>query len=257
MTIRRIAWDAVGGMRFVRPCTLPLEALAEIAATLSQRLRRLFEPAPTVDFFPPVALESQTWEALCENACLYPLEGARRACIVVLSVKDARALVGRACGEHRLTVETPVISRVERRVLDRFVEELVPTLEPLCGRSQLARTSRATVPAAFVQMRVGGEAGSFSFGLGFDEDPEPPTGPTLDAAALEGCPLDCSALLGTATVEIAEFAALSLGAVLRLDTKVGPSATLKLGPNPIASGEGGVLGARAAFLVHDVHPGTP
>ena len=257
MTVRTLAWTQDGCARFVRPCSLPLETLAAVAAELATRIGRLFEPPPPrVDFFAPVEVDAQRWDALSAGARTYRIAGEKRSCALLVGAADARAIAGEACGERVRASARDAISRIELRVLDRFVDEVVPALESLCGRSQLEPVGRRFAPVSFVQLRVRAASCSFSLGLGFDADPEPAQGPTLAPSSLERCPLDCWARLGTATVDFLTLASLSVGTVLRLDAKVGPSATLNLGPNPIASGEGGVLGARAAFLVHDVYPGA-
>ena len=88
-------------------------------------------------------------------------------------------------------------------------------------------------------------------GIVLHREPEH-AGPTLLPAALDDCPIECGVRLGAAHVDIFTIAGLAIGDVIRLEAKVGGCATLNLGPDPIAAGEGGVLGDRTAFKVHQV-----
>ena len=99
-------------------------------------------------------------------------------------------------------------------------------------------------------MRFGAPLGG-SLGIALSDQPRN-AGPTLHADALDGCPIECRVQLGAANVDIFTVAALAVGDIVRLETKVGGSATLNLGPDPIAAGEGGVLGDRTAFKVHQL-----
>jgi flagellar motor switch protein FliM len=77
-------------------------------------------------------------------------------------------------------------------------------------------------------------------------------GPTIPPDVLADCPVECSVQLDIAAFDIFTIAGLTPGDVLPMGTKVGPYATLNVGRDPIAAGEGGVLGDRTAFKVYEL-----
>jgi len=261
VTARELTWSEFASLdgrnlrtpRFVRRSGLPLEVVAAVANAIGTRARELLEPELRVDVFLPVALDAFQWEALCLDALVYAARGESRWGAIVVGADDARRIVRHAFGERAISCEP--LSELESRVIDRFVVALASALEPFFGRAEIARSDRIVPCASFVEVRFGAPLDAV-IGLGVARDPERPVGPRLAPVALEGCPLECSARLGTVKIAALDLMALGIGDVLRLSSQGPSSATLNVGSNPIASGEGGVVGDLLAFMVCDVQSGT-
>jgi flagellar motor switch/type III secretory pathway protein FliN len=259
MITRDLVWDRQRGLNarireasFARRCTLPLETVAAAANAIGARLRKLFDCELGVAVLPAVALEDGIWDAICAEARVYPITGGRRDVALVIAADDARRIALRAVGES--CDFGSGLSPLETRIVERFVAELVPALDTLCGDARLAPKKRLR-PATYAEVRIAAPL-EIALGIGVAAEPPPVIGRALPPGALSECYLECSARLGTATLDIFTLSTLAIGDVLRLDAKVGPSATLNLDGNPIAAGEGGVLGGRSAFMVHDVYSGA-
>ncbi|MGH7716538.1 MAG: FliM/FliN family flagellar motor C-terminal domain-containing protein, partial [Vulcanimicrobiaceae bacterium] len=112
------------------------------------------------------------------------------------------------------------------------------------------RASSPSPRQAYCELRFGMPL-DMVIGLALCEK-HPPAGPTISADALAECPLECSVQFPIAAFNIFTIADLTPGDVIPLRTKVGPYATLNVGRDPIAAGEGGVLGDNTAFKVHEL-----
>ena len=245
MIVRDLVWPADlrdGRIRtpsFVRRSSLAVEYLAAMARAAEQCVARVLGVMPRVDVFPPVVLEDDRWTRVCEDA--FVLESGTAT--IVIARRDAKRVVAFAFGE---TVETEsCLSALEMRVFERFVEDMASELGVVCSDSRAQRS-----PRLYCELRLREPLG-VTIGVAVCE-PQGVPGPRLAPNALDACPIECTVHLGVATADIFTIADLAVGNVVRLETKVGPSATLNLGPDPIAAGEGGVLGERCAFRVNEL-----
>jgi len=261
VTVLDLVWSPPGSGRvrtaaFARRSRLEFQAVAATARALAETTSRLIAAGAQVDAFPPVALDEAQWRALCASAVLYGFRGERLDATLAIERADARRLAARAFGEELAGApESDRLSRLEMRVLDRFLAEICSALEPLCGPVRLEAGLPGTSCEAYVEMRIGAPLG-VSLGLGIAREPAPLPGPRLRPEVLEGCKVECSARLGVVTLAAGALVDLCVGDLLPLDTKVAPSATLNVGAHPVAAGEGGILGDRTAFLVRDVTSGA-
>ena len=240
--------------RFARRVPVAIESIAGIANAIERRTADLLATDLQVDVFPPVTLEDGDWERLCEGAHGYEFEGERASAVLLCTAHTARRIVAWAFGERERVDQFDrerELSVLEGRVLDRFVGELAGSLYAVCdaarAATQVARPRRCSV---YCEIRLGAPIGA-SLGIAMSE-PVAAAGKRLSQNAIDECPIECSVRLGVAPVDIFTIAALAIGDVLRIETKVGPSATLNLGAEVIAAGEGGVVGDRNAFKVHEL-----
>jgi flagellar motor switch/type III secretory pathway protein FliN len=249
MIVRELVWtpDSTGGRmryaRFERRVPFDPRLIATIARALETCVSDLIGARLTVDAFPPVHLDEITWTRLCDGNLTFDMTAAAGDMTIVISPKAARNIVSCAFGES-LPAADHMLSAMEMRVLERFVAELAEGLTPI------RRVGLSTVRTAYCELRVASSLGVV-IGIAVNEKP-PQIGPTIAAESLEDCQIECSAQLGVAGLDIFTIARLTPGDVLPLETKVGPQATLNAGPDPIAAGEGGVLGDRSAFKVHQL-----
>lgn len=243
MIVRELAWtgDArdprVRLPRFVRRAPLSSAKIAAIANTVEQRLGAVFGTAPHVDVFPPIVLEEGQWPRLCEDAHVFAMDGNAA---LLIGRAAARRIVACAFGES-VDAAGPELSPLEARVLERFASELASGLRSVCSGP----------PSVYCELRMR-EPFEAIIGVGVQAEPASIPFAQLAPRALDECLIECTVRLGVATADIFTIADLSVGNVVRLETKVGPSATLNLGADPIAAGEGGVLGDRSAFRVHEL-----
>jgi flagellar motor switch/type III secretory pathway protein FliN len=225
-------------------------AVAEIASAANaivERVRTLLRVDARCEMYPPVVLDGAVWERIVENARTFAIAGARRDAVLVFALQDAKRIVARAFEEE--APRGDALSMLEERVLASFARELEPALEALCGPSRAVGPALPLRAEEYVEIRIVAPIDA-AIGIGLGPAAPHTGGRFLSPAALEECALDCSARLGVATVDFFTLARLGIGDVLRLDAKVGPSATLNLGSNPIALGEGGISAGHTAFLVH-------
>jgi flagellar motor switch/type III secretory pathway protein FliN len=251
--VRDLAWASDDGSeriripRFTRRVPVPIESIVAVANAMTQRLSEMLQTPIELDFFPPVMLECGVWEALCENAFVYEITGERADATLLCPKSAAGKILQQAFGED----VQPSLSPFELRVLDRFVAHAATALTEICGaRVEYAPAARSRHREIYCELRI---RSPFVASLAVaTNEPAAQIGVAFSARALDDCPIECSARLGVGAADIFTIASLSVGDILPLEAKVGPSATLNLGPNVIAAGEGGVLGDRTAFKIHEL-----
>lgn len=257
MTVRELVWtapsthDRVRRARFERRVPFDLTLIAQVASALEACLAELFCVSGSPAVFPPVHVDADQWAWLCEASFVWDLCADRADLSVVITPEAARSIVAHAFGELVADVPLP-LSAMELRVLERFVVELTNRLRPVrtsCG-DPAVRTRTPASRRAYCELRMAAPINAL-IGIAADEK-LPAGGPTLAPEDLADCLIDCSVQLRAVAVDIFTIAGLTPGDVVPLETKVGPYATLNVGPDPIAAGEGGVLGDRSAFKVYEL-----
>lgn len=254
MTVRDVRWvsdpddERIRVLQFAPRVSLRVEDIAAIANTMAQKIAELLNAPVRADVFPPVAVELEVWQSLCHEAFVYEICGEGADATLLCTRDVGRRITAHVFGEAEGS--SGRLSALELRVLDRFMGELAGGLGPIC-----TRTERAKSRSIYCELRLR-EPLEATVGIATCE-PAPKVGPSLSERALEDCPLECSVHLGVGAVDIFTIAGLGIGDIVPLDAKVGESATLNLGQNVIAAGEGGVLGDRSAFRVHHIRSGVP
>jgi flagellar motor switch/type III secretory pathway protein FliN len=233
--------------QFERRVPFPIEAAVGLARVIEMRASEMFAGAPAVDVFPPVLLDERVWQRLCDDAYVFEIGRAT----LVIPLRTASRVARVAFGEAEQSREE-TLSTLELRVVERFARELADCLRSFAGDGEtvVARTLQPQPRAAYCELRFGAPLDA-GIGIAISEAPQEP-GPRLAPAALDCCPIECAVRFGIAGADIFTIAALRPGDILRLDSKVGSFATLNVGPDPIAKGEGGVLDGRSAFRVHEL-----
>jgi len=144
-----------------------------------------------------------------------------------------------------------------------LVHELAVLFDPLCAERQSppqpADAELIARCATYVDMRIGPPVDAV---LGIGLTREPPSdhvgGPTISADQLLGVVCEIRAEIARGTISAARLAQLAPGETVRMDTKVGADAVLKVAELVIARGRGGIvvdedaLPAGAAFAVDSV-----
>ena len=237
--------------RFERRVPFDLGLVTAIARGLESCASEIFGIPIAVDAFPPVHVTAAIWAQLFEQNFVFDLTADAGDLSIVIALRAARRIVGRAFGESPSEREQ-TLSAMEMRVLERFVGELAVRLTSIRGTCDDA-VVRPRLPAerrAYCELRLGPPLDAV-IGIAVNEK-LPKIGPNIALEALENCSIECSAQLAVAAFDIFTIAGLTPGDVVPLETKVGPYATLNVGPDPIAAGEGGVLGDRSAFKVYEL-----
>jgi flagellar motor switch protein FliM/N len=252
VTVREIAWspDALDTRLrvplFVRRSVLALEDVAAVANAMAANLASCFESQVAVTIVPPVELAAGDWERLREGRRCYNVAGELRDATLVVEERTARRFVATAFGEEGAEDS---LSPFESRVLERCIAQLSGSLRALCGGARVCAEARNGSPSVYFELRLGPPADA-TLGIALGALQQVGERTFLHAEVLEECPLECWVRLGAGNVDIFTFAGLTIGDIVPLETKVGAFATLNLGAETIAAGEGGILGDRTAFKVH-------
>ena len=248
----------VRALRFVRRASVPLETACVVANGIRETLRELLGECELV-LGEPAALGPQAWALLARDALLFLTRGRATDVVIVLPQRDARRLVLRAFGEGD-DLPDGACSALEMHALERIAGRCAAAFEPLCrGRGEGPRAVRASeVPAcsAYFDLRVRAPL-PLTLGIGIVRDlPEPGPAALFAPRALDEVSVDLRAVFAEGILDAAEFVELRPGSVVKLGTKVGAPASLKLGAGRLATGVAGVAASHTAFLVHDVATGV-
>ena len=237
-----------------RPCArIDPQLVCATGSSLGALACDLLGTPARIDVFDPAAPDGAAWEAICSGASLYTIRGERLDAWLIVRPADARRLIGAAFGEAPAAASGP-LSAIECRVLDGLARSLGAGLQPLCGAADAAQAvqpnGRPLGARVYFEVRCGPPIDA-ALGVALSGEPPVP-GATLGPAAIAAVPLVCSAQIEVGSLSAAAAAALRVGSFVRFATKVGHTATLKVGDEAIAVGECGSRDMHAAFLVRDL-----
>jgi flagellar motor switch/type III secretory pathway protein FliN len=250
-------------LRFAVRASIPIEAACVVANGVRETLRELFGEACELVLGEPAALGADSWPALAREALLFLSRGRQTDVILVLPRSDARRLVLRAFGEADGAGEdgrADACSALELLALERIAARCARAFDPLYAeqRNPCRAVQAHEVPAcvAYFDLRVGTPI-ALTLGIGIVRD-LPQAGPAeaLPAAVLDEVMVEAHAVFAEGTIDAASFVHLRPGDVVKLDTKIGAAATLRLGDRRLAAGAPGVVRSRTALLIHDVALGA-
>jgi flagellar motor switch/type III secretory pathway protein FliN len=252
----------VRALRFVRRATIPLAAACVVANGLRETLRELFGAGCELAIGEPAAIGREAWALLAGDALLFLARGRPSDIVLVLPQRDARRLVLRAFGETGTGVTAladAACSALEQRALERIAERCAAAFDPLCAeRSGGARqVSASEIPpcVGYFDVRVRAPI-TLTLGIGIVRDlPDPVPAAQVTPDVLADVGLELRAVFAEGTIETAAFFALAPGSVVKLDTKVGAPAFLKVAGSRVASGIPGVVASRNALCLRDA-PGV-
>ena len=255
MSVRELDWEAhpesarVRCARFVERLPFELKTLAQCANEIAERVQDVLATTVPVGMLEPIVLSHDVWEQLRAASRAYDACGELADATVLLDERTMQRVAAFAFDE--LAGSDRMLSALEARIVDRFGDAIRAGLQPACGQLRAAENAPAVARRVYCELRLGSPL-HVVVGVVFHERERTPASPTLGPQVLEECPVECRVRLGTATVDIFTVAGFAIGDLVRLETKVGAFATLNLGPEPIAAGEGGVLGNSTAFKVHNL-----
>jgi hypothetical protein len=242
-------------LRFTPRASIPVSAACVVANGIRETLRELLGEPCEVLVGEPAVVDAASWALLARDALLYLTRGRQTDVVIVLPRADARRLVLRAVGEGE-ALPDGACSALELHALGRIAARCAAACEPLCAERHGGPRSLEPheVPrcVAYVDLRVRAPV-PLTIGIGIVRDlPDPGPAGALRPEALEPAELEARAVFAEGCMDAAAFVALRPGDVVKLTTKVGAPASLNVAARPIAFGTPGALGARTAFLVHDV-----
>jgi flagellar motor switch/type III secretory pathway protein FliN len=251
-------------LRFAARASIPIEAACVVANGLRETLRELFGEACELVLGEPAALAPEAWPVLARDALLYLTRGRQTDVVLVLPRPDARRLVLRAFGEAETPSEPSLpdaaCSALELHALELIAARCAGAFDPLCAEQRDA--SRAVrihdIPpcVAYFDVRVGAPI-ALTLGIGIVRDlPEPGPAGALPAAVLDDVTVEARAVFAEGTIDAASLVRLRPGDVVKLDTKIGAAASLRVGDRRLAAGAPGVVRSRTALLIHDVALGA-
>ena len=208
----------------------------------------------------PAAIDREAWSLLAADALLFLTRGRQTDIVLVLPQRDARRLVLHAFREPPASDGPPVpeaaCSALERQALERIAERCAAAFDPLCAeRRGVARpVAQGEIPpcVGYFDVRVSAPI-ELTLGVGIVRDlPDPGPAALLTPEALAEVALELRAVFAEGTIDATAFCALSPGSLVKLDTKVGAPASLKVGESRVASGIPGVAASRTAICLRDV-----
>lgn len=226
--------------RFVARSTVPVGALCVVANGVREHLRRLLGVSADVTFGEAAAVTEALRAYLARVEHCYLTRGRLSDVALFVGARDARRLLSAAFGEP----DGPrALSPLERAALGRLANELAAVFDPLCAERYAgahavrAETVRCT---SYVDVRIGPPLDAI-LGIGVTRDPPSDAGVvTLSPQALHGLTCEVRAEIATGSLGAEALARLTVGALVRMDTKVGADAVLKVGGKVVARGRAGV-----------------
>lgn len=246
--------QGVRAARFIARPRIPLGAACLVANGIRETLREIFGGTCEVMLGEPAAIDVRAWQILSRGAYCFLTRGRHTDVVLTVPSAGARALVLRAFGEDAPSAEGRC-SALEVQAVERIAARCAAAFDPLCAERRGA--SLAVPPrdlpecVAYFDVRVHTPIG-LTLGIGLVRDlPDPGPSGALAPAVLASARVDVRAELATGTIAAHRLLALRVGDVVRMETKVGSPASLKVGPERIARGACGVLAGHHAFQVHD------
>jgi flagellar motor switch/type III secretory pathway protein FliN len=213
-----------------------------------------------VTFGEAVSLSDLIRARLVSGTHCFLTRGRLSDVLLFVSEEDARRFVAAAFDERAADRK---LSALEHATLGRLANELAMLFDPLCAEryapAQPVSPEAVAQCVAYVDLRVGPPIDA-ALGIGMTREPktDETIGPTISPKLLQDVLCDVRAEIGSGTISAARLACLAPGAVVRLDTKVGANAMLKVDRSTVARGRGGVVMGEngvprtAAFAVDSV-----
>ena len=241
------------GIRFAQRSALPTTAICYVANAVRETLRRTLQTVCEIDVGEPAILDEAAWKHLAAGTYGFHTRGRQNDAVLLIGATDARTIVRRAFGEDGATRTEAGFSALELLALERLAGEIAEVFVPLFGERRGATLYRPAtelpVCTAVFDVRIRTPfTATLCIALVRDV-PRPLVGPALSPKILLGVEVDARAEFAAGVVPASRLMQLAIGDVLILDTKVGGAAVLKVGASRVATGDCGLAGERAAFLV--------
>lgn len=241
--------------RFERRSALPVSAACVVANGIREALGATLAQPVHVRLFEPLVPDGGAWEAILSEAIVYVVRGPLSETALILRPADALAIASAVFGEtHQM--QRP-LSRIEEQVLARAVHSLGGALAPVCGVTERVHVERLRERRTFLtyfEMLCSGPVEA-RIGVALVRDPPAGVAPTLRIEDLGEAEVELDLEFASGEIEAAELLLLQPNTQVRMMTKVGAPAALKLAGRTVARGECGILGERKAFVVRDGRKG--
>lgn len=240
---------------FIPRSTIPLGAACLVANGLRETLRELFGERCELAIGEPAAIGRDAWDTLSRGAHCFVTHGRQTDIVLVVSNEHARALVLRAFGEGE-PMDAAGLSTLELHAVERIAARCAAAFDPLCaerrGPAQLVRADAIPACVAYFDVRVRLPV-AFELGIGIVRElPDPGPAGVFPADLLGHVPVDIRAEFATGSIDVATLLRLAPGDVVRLETKVGTPAALKIAHRSFASGIAGVSAGRYSIELQAV-----
>ncbi len=245
--------------RFVARSTVPVSALCLVANGVREHLRAALGVPLEITLGEAAPLCAAARARLFDGAHCFVTRGRATDVFLFVSERDARRLLAVAFQERAVDCS---LSPLERSALGRLVCGLAAVLDPLCAErqapAQAVDVRQAARCTTYVDLRIGPPVEA-TLGLGLTREPAADaSGPTLAPEHILGVECDVRAEIARGTITAAQLARLGPGEIVRMNTKVGAQAVLKVAELIVARGRGGVvvgedaISGPAAFAVDSV-----
>lgn len=246
-----VAGRRVRRAQFERRSSLPVSAACVVANGIRETLGATLAQPVNVRLFEPIVPDGGAWDAILSEAWVYAVRGPQGEAAFILRPADALAIAGAVFGETHQT-QRP-LSPIEEQVLVRAVRSFAGALAPVCGAIERVRVERLRERRSFLtyfELLCSG-AVEARIGVALVRDPPAGAAPALRIEDLAEIEVELELEFASGEIEAAELLLLQPNTQVRMMTKVGAPAALKLAGRTVARGECGVLGERKAFVVRD------
>lgn len=234
-------------VRFVRRSSLAVSAACVVANGVRETLSSLFGTRVNVRLLQPVIPDPAAWALILADVILYRVRGPLCDAAVILRNSDALGIVGAVFGERAQGLRP--LSPIEDEVLTRALRSLATTLSPVCGSAEQFIVDRSVARGGFTtyfELLLSGPLEA-KIGVALARDPIPASQIGLRLDDLLDVELELRAEFASGEIEAAQLLVLQPEMTLRMKTKVGAPAMLKLQGRIVARGECGALGEHSAF----------
>lgn len=238
---------------FERRSSLPVSAACLVANGMREMLGSVLGRPAGVRLLEPVIPAAQAWDPILCDARVYRVCGPLGEAAIILQSADALRLAAAVFGEGPQSPRP--LSAIEEQVLARVVRSMASSLAPVCGSAErltVVQPVERTAYLTYFELLVDGPV-TARIGVALARDPTTPAQNCLRIDDLLEVELELCVEFARAEVAAGELLLLKTGTELRMNTKVGAPATLKLAERIVARGECGALGGQGAFVV-GAHP---
>jgi flagellar motor switch/type III secretory pathway protein FliN len=234
---------------FIRRSMLPVAAACLVANGARETLAELLGSSVTLRLFEPILPDNAAWSCIAAGAEIFAVRGKLADAAFVLRPHDALSLAAAAFGERAPAPRA--LSAIEAELLLRIAGALCGALPPVCGGCEEARIERLTGLNGFVTYfeLLLEEPVEARIGVALSREPAMQAVPSVGAAQLAGIELDLAVEIAHGCIPASAVLDLRCGDVVKLDSRLGDRAIVRVAESAIARGECGDLDGRGVVLL--------
>ncbi|MHB8146926.1 MAG: FliM/FliN family flagellar motor switch protein [Vulcanimicrobiaceae bacterium] len=242
--------------QFIERSMLPASAACLVAGGVREALSALVGSSVQVRVTEPMLPSAQAWLAIVRDATIYRVPGRVADAAILVRSRDALAMAGSAFGEP--AGDPRPLSPIERTVLERAMGALAAHVATLCGSRDGVATLQPVRElvgfATYFELLVEGPS-DYRIAIALSRDPQPLPGAHLRIEDLGEIEVEVTVHMNVAPIGPQALLELEPGAFLPMMKPTAPfDAAARLAGWPLAYGEGGVSGARYAFVLDEREP---